>query len=71
MNIFKFLPINTFELDQLSKVLLEDVAPTKGVELLLILLDIVAAVVLAGTVTWTALEARTTNINPEYKPPRI
>ena len=52
INLLKFLPINTFELDELSKVLLEAVAPTAEVKLVLTLLaDVVATVVPAGTAT--------------------
>ena len=41
MNISKVLPIDTFEFDELWKILLEDLAPTLEVELVLILLDVV------------------------------
>ena len=37
MNISKVLPIDTFEFDKLWKILLEDVAPTLEVELVLII----------------------------------
>ena len=63
MNILKYLHINTFEFDELWKILLEVVAPTTEVELVLTLLAVVVAVAVvpAGPVTWTTVEAGTAN----------
>ena len=63
MNISKFLPNNTFEFDQLWNISLENVAPIAEVELVLTLLDVVADVVPAETITWTTVDDEITNMS--------